>query len=163
MSPKLRRHRDGDHPQVALAESVALDPTVADPPPSRRAVLGRQLGRFALVGVASTLLNLVLFAALRQLVADQVANAAALLICTVLNTAANRRFTFAADRKNALAVQLRSLILLLITWGATAGALWALHHLAPDAGTLPATLTVAAGNAVATVVRFLLLRRWFAG
>ncbi|GAB3587461.1 GtrA family protein [Calidifontibacter terrae] len=151
---------DRDSPEVALAESVSLDPTVADSPPRR--VLGRQLGRFAVIGVGSTLLNLVLFAGFRQVFDNQVANIAALLICTILNTAANRRFTFEADRTNALAVQVRSMVLLLITWGASAAALWALHRVSPGAGTLAATLTVAAGNALATALRFVLLRRWFA-
>ncbi len=150
---------------IALAESVGLDPTVAATTtqhhtPDRN--LGGQLGRFAVIGVGSTLLNLVLFAGFHQAMDSQLANVLALLICTILNTAANRRFTFEADRSRALSVQVRSLVLLLITWAATAGALWVLHRTAPDASTLAATVTVAAGNAVATVLRFVLLRRWFA-
>lgn len=147
--------------EVALADSIGLDPTVTEAASARR-VLGRQLGTFAIIGIASTLLNLVLFAVFRQAMSNQVANALALVICTVLNTAANRRFTFGAGRASALGVQVRSLVLLLITWGATAGALWALHRFAPHADTLAATLTVAAGNALATAVRFVALRRWFA-
>jgi putative flippase GtrA len=124
--------------------------------------LSGQLRRFAIIGVASTVANLVLFAVFSLVMPDQLANVLALVLCTVANTAANRRFTFDASREGALGVQLRSLGLLAITWAATAGALWILHRTVPDASTLVATITVAIGNAVATVVRFVLLRRWFA-
>lgn len=128
-----------------------------------RAAVGlpRQVVRFGLIGVASTVLNLALFAALDQVMARQPANLAALVVCTVLNTAANRFFTFGVrGRAGAARVQLQSLGLLAITWAATAFALLVLHRVAPSASTLWATATVAAGNAVATIVRFVLLRRW---
>lgn len=139
--------------------------TAVEPVTRRRGELPGQLGRFAAVGVASTLANLALFALFAAVMPNQVANFVALVLCTVANTAANRRFTFAASdptHRDALAVQVRSLALLAVTWTATAGALWILHHLTPGASTLVATLTVGVGNAVATVVRFVLLRRWFA-
>lgn len=142
--------------------------TAIEPATRRRGELPGQLGRFAAVGVASTLANLALFALFASVMPNQVANFVALLLCTVANTTANRRFTFAASdptgptHRAALAVQVRSLALLGVTWTATAGALWILHHLAPGSSTLVATLTVGVGNAVATVVRFVLLRRWFA-
>ena len=139
--------------------------TTIEPATPRRA-LSRQLGRFAAVGAASTLANLALFALAASAMPNQVANILALVLCTVANTAANRHFTFSASASasghRALAVQLRSLGLLAVTWTATAGALWVLHHLTPDPSTLVATLTVGVGNAVATVARFVLLRRWFA-
>lgn len=142
-----------------------ISETTAHPPAdtgTRRHGLTGQLRRFAIVGVASTVANLVLFALFALWMPNQWANILALVLCTVANTAANRRFTFDASRERALGVQLRSLVLLAITWAATAGALWILHRMAPDASTLLATITVAIGNAVATVVRFVLLRRWFA-
>ncbi|PWJ27357.1 putative flippase GtrA [Branchiibius hedensis] len=133
--------------------------TVTDSPPRR--VLSGQLVRFAIIGVASTVLNLVLFALLDQIMGRQVANFVALVLCTVINTAANRFFTFGVRGSQGHAkVQLQSLALLAVTWAATALALVVLHHIAPDASTWWATVTVAAGNAIATVVRFVLLRRW---
>lgn len=127
---------------------------------SRRGLSG-QLVRFAVIGVASTLLNLVLFALLDQLMGRQLANFLALVVCTVINTAANRFFTFGVRGSQGHArVQLQSLALLGVTWAATALALVVLHRLAPDASTLWATVTVAIGNAIATIVRFVLLRRW---
>lgn len=129
--------------------------------PDTQPRLARQVGSFAIIGAASTVLNLVLFAALDQVMGRQPANLLALVVCTVLNTAANRFFTFGVrGRGGAARVQLRSLGLLAVTWAATASALWLLHHLAPDASTLWATATVAMGNAVATLARFVLLRRW---
>lgn len=126
-----------------------------------RRVLSGQLVRFAIIGVASTGLNLVLFALLDQIMGRQIANLLALVLCTVLNTAANRSFTFGVHGSQGHAkVQLQSLALLAMTWAATALALVVLHHIAPDASTWWATVTVAAGNAIATVVRFGLLRRW---
>lgn len=131
--------------------------------PSQPTRLSRQVGSFAVIGVASTVLNLVLFAALDQVMARQPANLLALVACTILNTAANRLFTFGIrGRTGAARLQVQSLALLAVTWAVTAGALVVLHHLAPSASTLSATITVAAGNAIATVVRFVLLRRWTA-
>lgn len=141
---------------------ASTDPVVARAAGPGRVGLGGQVGRFAVVGAVSTVANLALFAVFATVMPNQWANVTALVICTAANTAANRRFTFAASRQNALAVQLRSLALLGVTWAATACALWILHRLDPGAGTLVATVTVALGNAVATVVRFVLLRRWFA-
>jgi len=56
--------------------------------------LSRDLVRFALVGVASTLAYLVLYLAFRAPLGAQAANAISLLLTAVANTAANRRWTF---------------------------------------------------------------------
>ena len=55
-----------------------------------------QAMRFAMVGIASTVLYTVLFAVLDTRMNHQIANILALLICTVLNTWVNQRFTFDA-------------------------------------------------------------------
>jgi len=55
----------------------------------RRSGFGGQVVRFAGIGVVSTLAYIVLFAALRNALAPQAANALALLVTAVLNTAAN--------------------------------------------------------------------------
>lgn len=126
--------------------------------------LRSQLVRFAAIGVASTALNLLLFALFDQVMGRQLANVTALVLCTMLNTAANRYFTFGVrGSAGRTRVQLRSLALLAVTWAATAAALVVLHHVAPGASTLWATVTVAAGNAIATIARFVLLRRWMSG
>jgi putative flippase GtrA len=56
--------------------------------------LGTQVAVFALIGAASTLAYAVLFVLLRGWAPALVANSLALLVTAVLNTAANRRFTF---------------------------------------------------------------------
>ncbi|NHN56742.1 GtrA family protein [Calidifontibacter sp. DB0510] len=130
---------------------------------SGRRHLGRQLFRFAVIGVGSTVFSLVLFAVLKTWLSNQPANALALIISTVLNTAANRHFTFdAGGQEGHFGVQVRSLVLLGITWAATALGLAVLDHYHPSAGTGAATLTMAVGSAIATAIRFVLLRKWFA-
>ena len=131
------------------------------PMPSDRRVLTGQLIRFAAIGVASTVLTLGLFAAFDQFMGRQLANLTSLVLATVLNTAANRYFTFGVRGSQGHAkVQLQSLALLAITWAVTALSLVILHHVAPGASTFWATVTLAAGNLIATAVRFVLLRRW---
>lgn len=125
-------------------------------------VLTGQVARFALVGVGSTVLNLVLFAALHPVMGSQPANALALILCTIANTAVNGRFTFERHRANRVRVQVQSLLLLAVTWSCTALALDILQQHDPHASTMLATITVAIGNAIATIIRFVLLRRWFA-
>lgn len=131
--------------------------------PSRpdRAGLGGQIGRFAVIGAISTGLTVLLFAALALVMPSQIANVVSLVIATVLNTAANRRFTFGVtERDGRLMLQVRSLLLLAMTIGCSAAALHVLHLFAPDADTLAAVVAFILGNAVATVVRFFFLRRW---
>lgn len=129
----------------------------------RLRALAPQIGKFAVIGVASTLFYLVVFAAMRPSAGNQWANILALLISTVFNTALNRRFTFEVKGSGgATRVQLQSLILLAITVAVTAGGLEILRQLDPRANGLISTGTVGAGNVIATVVRFFLLRRWLA-
>ena len=125
--------------------------------------LGAQVLKFAIIGVGSTVLNLALFVVFRHALGNQWANITALLITTVINTSLNRRFTFnAGGTGGAARVQLQSLVLLAITVGMTSGALEILRRTDPHANGLVSTGTVAIGNVVATIIRFLLLRRWFA-
>jgi putative flippase GtrA len=123
--------------------------------------LSRQLWRFAAVGVASTVAYVVLYLALRGGIGAQAANAVALLVTAVANTAANRRLTFglrgAAGR---LRQQAEGLGVFALGLAVTSGSLAALHL---AQGRPPRALEVAvlvAANAAATLARFLLLRGW---
>ena len=60
-------------------------------PRAARPTFAGQVASFTLVGAASTLAYLVLYAALRTLLGAQAANLLALLVTAVGNTAANRR------------------------------------------------------------------------
>jgi putative flippase GtrA len=134
------------------------------PPLEVPATLTRQLVRFAAIGVVSTLAYLVLFVAARPGLGAQVANFVALLLTALGNTAVNRRVTFGVrgsdrrgrDHAGGLAVFGLGLLL-------TSGALAALHAWAEPTRTVEVVVLVAA-NLAATLLRFLLLRRWvFAG
>jgi putative flippase GtrA len=122
--------------------------------------LGGQLVRFASVGAVSTLLFAVLFAAFYGPVGAIAATVAALAVSSAANTAANRRLTFARRGRRGLrrhwsAAAALSLLPLGLDLVAIAAATAA--GVTSTAGLLVA-LTVA--NALASVGRFVGLRRW---
>jgi putative flippase GtrA len=116
-----------------------------------------QLLRFAVVGVASTLAYFALYLLLRPLGA-QAANLVALLVTAVLNTAANRRFTFGVSgRAGALKDHLGGLAAFGVALGLTSGSLWLLDASWPGVGSLVES-GVLVVNAAATLLRFVALR-----
>ncbi|MBB2893159.1 GtrA family protein [Flexivirga oryzae] len=130
---------------------------------ARHTRLSHQLSSFAVIGVASTLANVVLFYLLNLTINTQLANALALIITTVFNTAANRRYTFGVrTREGAGVAQLQGLVLWLIMWAMTALALWLLARADPHASHGTQSVVQFAGNVVATIIRFVMLRKWFA-
>jgi putative flippase GtrA len=130
---------------------------------ARRAVSGElllQMVSFAVVGVASTIVYVLLYLLLRGVMSAQAANVLSLLATAVANTAANRRLTFGiSGRLNAARHQVKGLIAFGIGLALTSGALAALHS--PSRG-LEISVLVAA-NLVATVIRFVLYRTWVFG
>ncbi|MFG2293086.1 glycosyltransferase [Streptomyces sp. NPDC048603] len=123
--------------------------------------LARQLLGFCAVGVLSTLCYLALYSLFRLGIGAQAANAAALLLSAVANTAANRRLTFGVrGRERALRHQAQGLLVFGIGLALTAGSLAALGAATdrPSHGTELAVLITA--NLAATVLRFLLFRSW---
>jgi glycosyltransferase involved in cell wall biosynthesis len=126
--------------------------------------LGGELTRFALVGVASTVLYLLLFLALRGATAPLLANGAALALSAVFNTAANRRFTFGRRGREGLAAHhFQGLVVFGACLGLTTVALAALGALAPDASQEVEVAVLVASNAAATLLRYWLLRLWVFG
>jgi putative flippase GtrA len=126
-----------------------------------RAALLHQLVRFAVVGVASTAAYALLFLLLRGPLGAQAANFAALLLTAIANTAANRRLTFGVrGADGAIRHQGQGLVVFALGWALTSSALGVLHAAAPSAprGAELAVLVVA--NLAATLLRFVLLRRW---
>ncbi|WP_406459995.1 bifunctional glycosyltransferase family 2/GtrA family protein [Streptomyces sp. NBC_01622] len=120
-----------------------------------------QLARFAAIGAMSTVGHLLLYAALSPALGAQAANALALLLCALANTAANRRLTFGhRGRGSALRHHGKGLVVFLIGLALTSGSLAALHHAAPAAGHATDLAVLLAANLTATVLRFLLLRAW---
>lgn len=120
--------------------------------------LGWQLASFAVVGTLSTLAFMLLFLATRQLAPAFWANAFALAVTAVANTAANRRFTFGVTgARDALKHQIEGGIAFLIGLALSSGAI----ALLPSDASHPTELaTLVGANALATLIRFLLLRVW---
>lgn len=123
--------------------------------------LGRQLVRFGVIGLASTALFALLFLSFRGWLGAQPANALALLVTAVVNTAANRRLTFGVrGRARVMRHHVQGIVILGIALVLTSGSLAALHTLAPGVGHGVELGVLTAANVVATLVRFLLFRAW---
>ena len=121
----------------------------------------RQLSSFAVIGVASTLAYLALYLILRQLAPAVLANAAALFVTAVANTAANRRFTFGVTgSRDALKHQVEGGIAFVIGLVLSTMTLAVTDAVAPHASHLAELGALVGANALSTVVRFLLMRVW---
>ena len=122
----------------------------------------RELAVFAVIGVLSTVLHLGGFVVLRQVVESAApANAVALLVAAVVNTWANRRWTFGVrGRAGAARHQVQGLLVFALTLGMTTAGLDLLHATAPEAPTAVQTLVVAVTTALATAVKFLSMKLW---
>ncbi|APY90933.1 glycosyl transferase [Streptomyces alfalfae] len=123
--------------------------------------LARQLVGFCVVGVLSTLFYLLLYSGFRTFTEAQAANAFALLVSAVANTAANRRLTFGVrggDR--AVRHQAQGLVVFAIGLALTSGSLAALGAASGDPAHSTELAVLVAANLAATVLRFLLLRAW---
>jgi len=122
--------------------------------------LGMQVAMFGLVGLASTVAYAGLYLLLRGSMGAWTANALALLLTAVGNTAANRRLTFGVrGRRNALRHQVQGLVVFGLGLAVTTGAIWAVHAAGSQHhGVEVAVLTVA--NLAVTVMRFVAMRTW---
>jgi putative flippase GtrA len=140
------------HPRLSSAtvgEAAAARPVATD-----------QLLRFAGVGVVSTLGYLFLFIAWRPLAGALGANALAMAICTVFNSAVHRELARGRHgqqrrgRDAAIVVGLLAASLTLTT------AALLLTDLASPTSLLLEMAAVTVANAVASVIRFSILRAW---
>jgi putative flippase GtrA len=118
-----------------------------------------QMASFGAIGVASTLAYVALFTLLRGATSAGVANALALVMTALGNTAANRWLTFGVRGRNGLA---RDHAAGLLAFGAalaiTSVSLVILNAIAPHHGRLSEVAVLVAANAAATLLRFVLLR-----
>jgi putative flippase GtrA len=123
-----------------------------------------ELTRFATVGVASTLVYALLFLALRTTLSALASNAIALAVTAVGNFAANRRFTFGRRGSRRLVRHhAEGLVVFFLCLALTSVGLVLLDTWAPGASTGAELAVLIAANAVATVLRYLLLRLWIFG
>ncbi|WP_426565898.1 glycosyltransferase [Angustibacter sp. McL0619] len=151
----------GRVPIAGVRASLGRGPLAPDVPGPG---LAAQSLRFATIGLLSTLAYAVLFWSLRPAAGAQWANLLALLATAVANTGANRRFTFGVTgREDAGRHQAQGLVVFGVGLAVTSGTLAAVHSLAPDAGRTLELCCLVAANAVATVLRFVLLRTWVFG
>ena len=125
----------------------------------QRAGLGHHLGRFAAVGLVSTLAYAVLYWTLRDFLPATTSNSLALVVTAIANTAANRRLTFGVKGTDRM---LRDHAGGLVAFGValvlTNAAILALAAVAPHASPAVEITVLTAVNALATIVRFLVLR-----
>jgi putative flippase GtrA len=148
----VRGFASGRIPVAELREQLGRD--------APKTGLLRQLVRFSVVGVVSTLAYLVLYSLMRDGLGAQGANFVALGLTAVGNTAANRRFTFGVRGRTGVARhQFEGLIVFGLGLALTSGSLALLHALTSPGRGLELVVLVLA-NLAATVLRFLLLRGW---
>lgn len=126
----------------------------------RQGRLGTQVALFGAVGVVSTVAYGVLFLLLRDLLPAQSANALALLVTAVGNTAANRRLTFAVSGPGAGRQQVQGLVVFGLGLGFTSAALWLLQAMDADSHPRVEMLVLTAANLVVTAARFTAMRWW---
>lgn len=144
-------------PLRELRATVGRGALVVEGVPRRMA---GQLTRFATIGAVSTLAYLLLFLLLRPAGA-QLANLLALLITTVANTAANRRFTFGVRGPGGAGRhQLQGLIVFGLGLAVTSGSLWLLGKAFADPPRAVELVVLIGANLIATLLRFVLLREW---
>jgi glycosyltransferase involved in cell wall biosynthesis len=146
----LRTHRRVDLPGLSRRQS------------GRQSIYG-QASRFAAIGVVSTMAYLALYTLFRPFAPAAAANAVALVVTALGNTAANRRLTFGVrDRASLARDHLAGLVAFGVALFLTTGAVTGLALVAPRAGRLIELGALVVANALATVVRFVLLRAWIA-
>lgn len=148
----------GALPLRELQSALGREPLVPGVP---KGMVG-QLVRFGIVGVASTLAYALLYLVLHPAIGAQAANLVALLLTAVANTAVNRAFTFGVrGRDGAGRHQLHGLVVFVFGLAITSGSLFLLHRFDPTVGKVAELSVLVVANLVATVVRFIALRRVF--
>jgi len=126
-----------------------------------RLALTGPIARFVGVGLLSTLAYAVLFLALRGWLGAAGANAVALAITAVANTAANRRLTFGVrGRAGLLRQHAAGLLVYVLTLALTTGALAVAHGLVADPPRALELAVLIAASTAATVTRYVALRSW---
>ncbi|QSZ49253.1 GtrA family protein [Arthrobacter sp. D5-1] len=150
---------------AADATELRPSPPQQQPRTRHRGVLRypvvRQLARFTGVGVVCTASSLAIYALLRPWIDPQLANAVALIVTSLMNTALNRRLTFKITGKNKRTRDhLSGVIVIAIALVITGGSLGVLHLIRPEATVTEELWTTTLSGFVATAVRFTLLRHW---
>jgi glycosyltransferase involved in cell wall biosynthesis len=127
---------------------------------NREAGLLWQVFSFVMIGVLSTLVTVLVFALLRSWWPPLLANLAALLVATLWNTEANRRFTVSGQSISRRRVHALGLIVFVLYYMVTSGGLLLLHALVRDPSRWVEVGVLVVSSVVGTALRFVLLRTW---
>jgi putative flippase GtrA len=119
-----------------------------------------QLLSFGAIGALSTAVTLLLYAMFRSAMDPLVANLIALIITTMLNTEANRRFTFLGVRGSSGRVHLQGLIIFGLYYAFTSAALLVLHAMVAEPTRFLELVVLLGASLLGTAGRFVLLRGW---
>ncbi|GAA1667884.1 hypothetical protein GCM10009765_16550 [Fodinicola feengrottensis] len=126
--------------------------------------LVRQVVRFSAIGVVSTGFTALTYSVLRIWWPVIIANLAAQVITTVLNTEANRRWTFLTEARRPITsygrAQLGGAIIFGLYFAFTSSALLGLHAFVSSPSALDDVVVLLLSSLVATIGRFFLLRLW---
>ncbi|WP_328361348.1 bifunctional glycosyltransferase family 2/GtrA family protein [Mycobacterium sp. NBC_00419] len=148
----------GALPLRELQHALGREPLVPGVP---RGMVG-QLLRFGLIGIASTIAYALLYLSLHEELKAQAANLTALLLTALVNTAANRAFTFGIrGRAGAARHHLHGLLVFGFGLAITSGSLYLLHRFDPTVDKVVELSVLVVANLIATVARFLALRQVF--
>ena len=129
-------------------------------PARLRSQLGRQLATFSMIGVASTVVVVLLYALLRPWWPPLLANLGSLVMVTLLNTEANRRLTFAGSGGSRRRIHIQALVVFGLYYALTSGALLALQQLLARPSRWLEIAVLLGASLVGTAARFMLLRSW---
>jgi putative flippase GtrA len=125
-----------------------------------RGRLGMQVSVFLVIGVLSTVAYALLYLGLRSTMTPGWANFTALLATALVNTAANRRFTFGVrGPRDAVRHHAQGLAIFAAGLGATSGSLALLHATGSSSRVLEVSVLTVANLAV-TVLRFAAMKLW---
>jgi putative flippase GtrA len=119
-----------------------------------------QVISFGIIGGLSTVVTLALYALFRGWWSPLVANLVALMIATLLNTEANRRFTFISARGSSTRVHFQGLLVFAGYYALTSAALLVLHAAVARPSTVVELTVLLSAYLVGTAGRFFLLRAW---
>jgi glycosyltransferase involved in cell wall biosynthesis len=126
-----------------------------------RLALAGPVARFMAIGVVSTVAYALLYLLLHAALGAGGANALALALTAVGNTAANRRVTFGVrGRAGVVRHHLRGALVYALTLGLTTVSLLSLHRVDAHAARLVELAVLVAASVLATVSRYVALRSW---
>lgn len=123
-----------------------------------------RLARFAGIGVLSTIAYALLFIALAGRLGSPAANAVALTLTAIANTAANRRFTFGIRGSDRMfRDHLGGMVVYLIALALTDAALEVLHRLDPHPTRVLEAAVLVLASLCATAARYVGMSTWVFG